>query len=393
MKFKSILKKCIIPLLIIAAGILVMRIMIVFKTAPEKISPKSSGVLVETVPLKKTALFIYVNATGSVETSQEADITPRVSGNVVWASETLSRGGFFNKGDLLFRIDPVDYELAAEKSRAQVAKAEYELEDIESKAKVARMEWKRIRMENKNEPSALVLYEPQLKNAKAQLAAAKADLKQRLIDIGRTEVRAPFSCRVRSENIAPGQYVKAGVSAGVLTDIRSADIIVSLPLHELKWIRIPQRMDGGPEPDASVRIDVGTSEYRWPATVQRTLGDVDPKGRMMRVLLRVEDPFNVKGLYGNTQPDLADGMFVDVEIRGRRLADVFAVPPRALHEGDTVWIMADNDLLEIRSVDVVRKEKDRTIVQGNLHEGERLVITQISGVAEGLELRIGEEAK
>jgi multidrug efflux pump subunit AcrA (membrane-fusion protein) len=85
-------------------------------------------------------------------------------------------------------------------------------------------------------------------------------------------------------------------------------------------------------------------------------------------------------------------MFVDVEIIGKTLSGVFVVPRAALREGDTVWTMDDEGKLRVTPVTVVRRERDTVILRDGFPEGASIVLTNISGAAEGMKLRLsGEE--
>jgi len=174
---------------------------------------------------------------------------------------------FFPSGDLLFEIEAVDYQLAVVRARAVQAQAELELAKVESSALVARREWEGLVMNNpvtdKNEkPNPLVLYEPQIKKARADVAAAGAALKQAELDLQRTRIYAPFDCRVRSEGIEAGQYVRAGSSVAVLAGTETAEIVVPLSLEELQWLRVPRQGSEDKGSPAKVRIRVGKKIFQ-----------------------------------------------------------------------------------------------------------------------------------
>ncbi|MGB5995510.1 MAG: hypothetical protein WBG20_08845, partial [Candidatus Deferrimicrobiaceae bacterium] len=95
---------------------------------------------------------------------------------------------------------------------------------------------------------------------------------------------------------------------------------------------------------------------------------------------------------GPKRKDLEIGMFVDVEIIGKTLNGVYAVPRSALRDGDTVWTMDDEGKLRVTPVTVVRRERDTVVLRDSFEEGDRVVLTNISGAAEGMKLRLaGEE--
>jgi multidrug efflux pump subunit AcrA (membrane-fusion protein) len=70
---------------------------------------------------------------------------------------------------------------------------------------------------------------------------------------------------------------------------------------------------------------------------------------------------------------------------------VVSIPRTAFREGSTVWVMDDEDKLRIRQVQAVRVERDRVFIRTGLEGNERLVLTTLSGAAEGMKLRPAEE--
>ncbi|MDH3258624.1 MAG: efflux RND transporter periplasmic adaptor subunit, partial [Deltaproteobacteria bacterium] len=121
----------------------------------------------------------------------------------------------------------------------------------------------------------------------------------------------------------------------------------------------------------------------------------DTRDRMARVVVAVGDPFNRKRGSSNERLDLGIGTFVDVEVTGRELSGVFAVPRSALRDESTLWTMDDQGKLRIKPVNVLRRERETLIIRKGLEEGDLVVLTYISGAAEGMALRVAgeEEAK
>jgi RND family efflux transporter MFP subunit len=395
MSKKTLLVKIVLPIAVIIAGFAGMQIMIHFRAAPKKEVKESRGALVEVQSVQKRDLPVVVTGTGTVGPSQEASITTQVGGKVTYLAPGFVVGGLFAKGDLLFKIEDTDYRLTIDKAKAALTKAEFDLAMVEGQARVARIEWDRLKHEEKSDPNPLVLYEPQLKNARANVEAAKAALAQTKLDLARTSVFAPFDCLIRSEEIDLGQYVTVGKSVATVAGTGAAEIVVPLPLEELQWLAIPRKGSKGNGLPAKVKLTVGDRVLTWKGRVVRSLGEVDPRGRMARVVVAVTDPYNLeKGRDGELR-DLEIGMFVDVEIAGKELSGVFTIPRSALRDGDAVWTMDEERKLRIKPVTVVRKEEDKIIVRDGFEEGDQVVLTNISGAAEGMKLRLagGEEAQ
>ncbi|RJP82049.1 MAG: efflux RND transporter periplasmic adaptor subunit [Desulfobacteraceae bacterium] len=379
-----------LPILIIIIGFLGMRALVLSKVPPEKQPAGPAGILVKTIEVKAVDYPVSTHATGTVQSAVSVNILPQVSGKVVDLNRNFEEGGFVRKGELLFRIEDTDYRFSEEKSRASIAKTEVDLANVESQARIAQKEWDRIHREDQTEPNPLVLYKPQLKNAQAALAAAQADLQQRMLDRERTKIYAPFNCRVRTKKVDKGQFIAAGQHAATVVGTDQAEVVVPVPMEELQWLNIP-REKGDIGSSAEVRLSVGGSIYKWKGVLARSMGEVDAAGRMIRLIVTVEDPYNLK----KTNPhdfQLAEGLFTDVIIQGRTIDNVLVIPSYTLRNRETIWGVGTENVLEIFPVQVVRREKDVILIRSEIQGTYRIISTNISGAAQGMRLRIaGEE--
>jgi hypothetical protein len=86
-------------------------------------------------------------------------------------------------------------------------------------------------------------------------------------------------------------------------------------------------------------------------------------------------------------------MFVEVVIHGRDMRNIAVIPRKALRDGQTVWIMDDERKLRVRKVEPVRYEQDEVWISNGLAEGDRVVLTALSGGADGMRLRPAESVK
>jgi RND family efflux transporter MFP subunit len=382
------MKKILLPLLILLTGALITVAMIRLRSAPEKLEQPGRGVLVETMTVRLADHQVQVFGTGIVQPSREVTLTSQVGGKVVEVADNLVAGGFFQKDQFMFRLEDEDYVLAVEQARAGVAQAELTLATTQSRAKIARKEWRNLE-KTEEQPHPLVVYEPQLKEAEARLAAAGATLEQALLNLKRTEVRAPFNCRVRSESIDLGRVVKVGDSVALLADTDVAEIVIPLPVGELSWLKIPTAGSKEKGSPASVRLPVTEDSMAWKGLVARSLGEVDAESRMARVVVAVPEPYAPEHLLA-----LVTGMFVEVVLAGKNLPEVIAIPRSALHDQATVWLMRPDNRLAISRVQVVRQEQDMIYIRDGVQTGDLLVLTNLAGAANGMLLRpMAEESK
>lgn len=379
------LLRIVLPILILLLGVIGMRLLVQSRQAPPKQALKNPGVLVEVIRAELGDHSLQVVGTGTVQSRQEVAITPQVSGRIVGLAPGFQAGGFFRKGDLLFEIEAVDYQLAAERASAALAKVEVDQALVEGQARVAKEEWSRL-YPNGTEAPPLVLQQPQLKNAAAAVAAARATLEQAQLELARTRIHAPFDCRVRSEEVALGQYVRAAASVALVAGTEAVEIVVPLPLEDLGWLQIPRAGGAGKGSPARVRLSGSSEEQGWSGRIVRSLGEVDSRSRMARVVVAVDDPYGMASK-GSQQPDLELGMFVEVVLSGRTLPQVVALPRSALREGGMVWTVDDEERLQLQPVKVARQEGELVLISEGLASGDRVVLTRISGAAPGLQLR------
>lgn len=387
MSAKSKFIKIGLPILIIFLSVVAAKIMIAGRKAPAKIARVEGGALVEIMVAEKTDRVIKINSTGIVRPSQEVTIIPQVNGRVVAISEKLVSGGFFKKGEVLFEIETVDYELAQEKALATLAKREFELSSVESRAKIARLEWDRLKKGQKTQQNSLALYEPQLKDAQANLASARASLRQAEINLERTKIKAPFNCVIRSENLDQGQYVKSGSAVMVLAGTDAAEVVVPVSLDDLYWLEIPGPNHQSKGASADIVLQTGSSSFFWRGNIDRMLAEVDSQGRMARMAISIKDPYLLKKTGEEGQPALVIGSFVDVSFKGKMMKGVFALPRQALRDNNTIWIMGDDNLLKVNTVETVRLERREVFIDKGIEIGDQVILTNLTGAANGMKLR------
>ena len=374
----------VVTLALVALGVLGMFALTSSKPRIKKQKPAVPVPMVRTIKVKTGPQSVHILGEGTVRPLQKIDLVPQVSGKVVYVSPALVNGGAFHKGETLLRIDPVDYELAVTLAMAKVKNAESLLRLAEEEAAASSQEWRLYHAEGPepdSEPPPLVAKEPQLAAAKAKLEADRADLSIAMLNLERTELKAPFEGRVGEENVDAGQYVPVGKVLASIYSTEAAEIIVPLENEKAFWFHIPGFTPGkGTGSLATVLARIAGQERTWPAKVVRTEGKLDERTRMLNVVVRVEKPYAKK-------PPLVVGLFVTMDIEGRILPKAAIIPRSALHQDDTVWVVDEDDRLHFRKVDVALFQGDEAIVQDGLEDGERLIITPLRAVTDGMAVR------
>jgi hypothetical protein len=176
---------------------------------------------------------------------------------------------------------------------------------------VAQAEWQLYGAEQAEASQSLALREPQQKAAELSLRTAETGLEQAKIQHGRTLIKAPFDAVVRSNSTDAGRLVTPGQSLANLIDTSLFLVSVSVPPADLAWLKIPgtnapaltrdiaDKARAAEDPRAAfaelsslVRVSqrIGNERIERSGVIIRMLGDLDPAGRMARLLVSVRDP-------------------------------------------------------------------------------------------------------
>lgn len=346
----------------------------VVETAPREIAPPPVRVLT----VASTEVDLGVRSQGSVIPVTEADLVSEVAGTIVWTSESFEVGGFFDAGEVLLRLDRRDYELAVASARAALAQAGVGLAREQAEADVAREEWEELGVDG--EPGPLVLRQPQLAEARAQVEAALANKRRAELDLERTAIRAPFAGRLRAKRVDRGEFVNRGVPLATIYAVDAAEVVLPVPDSELAFLDLPlgsELAEAGPR--VLLRAQFAGGRHEWEGRVVRVGGEIDPATRMVNLIARVDDPYQASG----DRPPLSVGLFVDAEVVGRSVESVFQVPRGALVGADRVWLVEDGRLV-LRQVGILRADPEVVIVSDGLVDGDRISLTILESAVDGM---------
>lgn len=356
-------------------------------TAQRETATKRDPMLVETMAVVTGDYKPQLEVLGRVEASKEVILRPRVDGEVIEISENFEPGAMVRAGELLAKLDPADFENSLTTRLSELQQAEADLILEEAQGQVRRRGYKMIDQELESEQLALVFRQPQLKSIQARVKAAEAAVAQARLELDRTSITAPFDALILERMVALGSQVERGVDMAHLVGVNEYWVIAAVPLNQLQWIRFAE---DSAEPSAATirkRGVWGDGQYRE-GIVQRFIGALDEQTRLARVLITVADPLGRR----SGAPPLVLDSIVQTVIEGQLLQDVVRLDRDYLHPGDTVWLMKDDRLL-IRTVQVIFRDADYAYISAGLEDGDEVVMTNLSRVREGAELRRREAAE
>ncbi len=336
--------------------------------------------LVDVVEVVSRSVDLSVAAQGTVTPRTQTTLVSEVSGQILDVSEAFVSGGFFNKGDVLIRVDARNYRAELKRAEAAVATARMEIAREQGLAAYAKADWEKF---NRTEVATdLALHKPQLVQARANLASARAELEKKRGDLERTVIRAPYDGMIRSKLAVVGQFVAAGTQMARIFAVDVVEVRLPLPDRDLPHIDLEA------EPAVEFSASIGGVRHSWQGTIVRTEGVFDELSRVLYAVAQVIDPYNRRSkLWGYP---LRVGTFVDAEIAGHKVDDIVVLPRSVLRSGNRIWTIGENSELAPRTVDLLRADENYIYVRGGL-EGVRLVcLTMIENPLPGTIVRFDQ---
>ena len=319
---------------------------------------------------------LSVHSQGTAVPKTQSELVPEVSGRVTWISPSLVAGGFFETGEVLLKIDERNYRTAVERSRANVSRAEAEYEH-------ARFEHGRLVQLEKRQLTSRSAMEGALRTmrvAEASMSDASAALEQAEFDLERTQIQAPFTGLVSTERVDLGQFVSRGNAVATLYASGTVEVRLPIADHQLAYLNLALGhrglIDISVAPPVTLTADYAGKIYTWEGHVVRTEGQIDAKSRMVNVVASVDNE--------TAETPLTVGLFVEAEIEGRLAEDVVVLPRNALRNGNQVLVVDDDNRLRYRDVKPLRMYRDQVLIREGLEAGERVCISPLQTVIDGM---------
>jgi len=378
------------PFVIILVAVIVLVAMGAMAPKPMKKPIKVKAPLVEVMELEHQDVAFSVSSQGSVLPRTETNIISEVSGNVISVSDKFQVGGFFKKGEELLRIDDITYQVAFLKAESRLESAVAELEQEKARVKQAKDEWLLTGKSLEKAPT-LALRLPQLQQAKASIKSAEADLTEAQTKLERTRIIAPYDAMIKAKQVDVGQYISTGNSIAITFAVDYAEVRLPVKQRDIAFLNLPkinQEESTGSNVELFFKID-GKKQH-WASKLTRYEGVVDMTSRVHYVVAQLDDPYGI--IEGNQAGELRMGTFVNADITGKTVQSAFAIPRRAIHGANTVYLVDEKNKLHISEIDILRSEVEFVYTLQNLPENQRLILTNIETPVEGMTLRInGEE--
>ena len=420
-KSTKVIRRIVICGLVLMVGVIGMSALAKMRQPPAKVIPKERPLSVEVQKAELENVPVIITGYGEVKALDVVSISSEVSGKVIYLHPRLEAGEVISKGEVLFRIDPSDYEASLKGAEATVDQLkaailrldkqqeidQERLKTLKRNRELAKAQYDRTQRLFMNEnigtlsgveqaeqafnaatdqvvqmTRAIELYPIQIKESEANLASAQAKKRSAKIRLLRCMVQSPFDARIKTVSLETGQYVAPGVKVLTLANDSVLEIWIPLDSRDAgQWLQFNGKrgrdktawFNGLEKVACTIQWTEESSDTTWNGILHRIV-KFDQQTRTLTVAIRIAGP-NISANNSEALP-LVEGMFCSVKIPGRMLSNVIRLPRWAVSFDNTVYLATDHRLKTV-PVEVARIEGEETFVSAGINPGDHVIITRL----------------
>ncbi len=433
---KYVMVRIAICVLILVVGWAGMNGLASLKQPPAEVKTEERPIKVQTTTVQPQDYPVAITGFGEASALTVVTVAPEVTGRVVYTHPTLNTGQIIPSGEVMFRIDPADYEAGLQEARAGVTQWQnsvarlkkqfaidaQRLKTLERNAQLAGSEFERIKHLFETDrvgtrsgvdhaertfnsatdqadqvAQSVSLYPLQIREAESSLISAQARLSMATTNLSRCTVKAPFDARIKSVALEVGQFVSPGQNVLTLADDTVLEIRVPLDSRDAReWLqfeapindRLPTAWFAALMPvECTIRWTEDKTGSQWTGTLNRVV-TFDQQTRTLTVAVRVSAA-TARG-NGQRKLPLVEGMFCTVDIPGRTMRGVYRLPRQAVSFENKAYLADADSRLKTVDVTVARIEGEHVYVGQGLNPGDTVILTRLIDPLENALLEFAE---
>ena len=301
---------------------------------------------------------------------QAVDLHPQVDGYLT--EVYFKEGSRVHKGDLLFTIDPREYQALVDLRSAEFAQAKARMDR-------AKKYFKRLKSAAERSISQTDLdgATSDLQAAKAAVEMARASLELALIDLGYTRITAPISGRIGQAEIKTGNFVSSATQR-LARIVQVNPVRVTFSPADHTYIKLLEEMNSGSESKINARVCLpGGIELEAAGRRDFVNNEMDLETGTIAMWLRFDNPDGF----------LIPGSYVKLFLGRMDRPRVLLVPQAAIvtdKNGDYVFVVDKNAKVEQRKIKQGEPLKGRVIIESGLEKGETIIVEGVQKVRPGI---------
>jgi len=340
----------------------------------------TSAPLVEVVAPVTASPNYTIRVPGRFRSRQTVAIVGEVQGKITYLNPRLVVGGRFEQGELLLKINPVNFQAEVARAKAGLRSAEASL----IRARLDNDRQKELAATGASSKAARDAAVANLANTEASVKQAEAQLLIAEENLERTEIRAPFPAIVFSENIASDSYVAPGQQLAELMDARAGELVAGLSPRAAASVARLLAGAGGDPISAIARPNEGSvGSIALEGYIENFSPSIDQASRSALVVAVFPNAFSIEN-----EGRVFSNDFMTLEIEARSTNSVWEIPYGAIRRDKYIWLVNANDELERADVSIVRGEGEKAFVSSTADlSAAKLMVTVLAAEEAGMIVR------
>jgi len=371
-------KKIMILLAIVFVAILIRFLFSAWGTHMQSMKMKANRASQVTVSVVgKVMRPVSFTVPARVLAKSRIDIIARIDGYLT--NSYFNEGDNVKQGQVLFTIEPQQYQYAAQKAGASLANMRaqqiyYDKQCARSKQLVAKDYIAKSQYDN-----AVA----QRDAYRAQAAYSASDYRDAQRNLSYTRVRTPVSGRVGMINVTVGNFVS--MNSQPLTTVYSVKpMYVTFPM-EVKDFETLTAIDGSPNVKRRVEYTFSTgAKYNMSGVQNFRDNQVDQSTGTIKM----------RATFSNADEALLAGDFGRITIYSNKSADIPIIPTKAVQanqQGKFVYVVDKGDIPKLVYIKTMNQEGDNTLVETGLNVGDRVIDSGTLKVMPGMKVEVISE--
>lgn len=319
-------------------------------------------------------VFIEAESTGRVEAKYSVDVIARVSGFLI--KKYFKEGDFVHKGQMIFQIDPKEYQLEVNNSKAAVSQYSALLKNAQQELDRANALVKEDLISRSDVDSSLA----SRNSNKALLDAARQKFELAKVNLGYTSIKSPIDGRIGKIKITEGNYVNA--TSGPLVNISSTDpVYVSFSLRSQDFVKLIKASDKFKDVQVKIQFESG-QWYDGIGTIDFVDNQIDQNSGSIPM----------RATFENANGYLVPGDYMKVKLIAPQKVSYMTVP-QACTKGDAmsgyyVWTVKNGKAVR-KDIKVSDDVNSNWVVESGLTMKDDVVVAGIQNITtEGQSLKI-----
>lgn len=309
---------------------------------------------------------ISVESTGRVEAKYSVDVIARVSGFLL--KKYFKEGDFVKKGQLLFQIDPKEYQLEVNNSQAAVNQYGALLKNAQQELNRANALIKEDLISHSDVDQSLATRN----SNRALLDSARQKLELARVNLSYTRIHSPIDGRIGKVKITEGNYVDA--TSGSLVNISSMNpVYVTFSLRSQDFVKLLKASDKFKDVQVKAQFDNGTN-YDKIGKIDFVDNQIDQNSGSVQM----------RAVFDNSKGWLVPGDYMKVTLVAPKKVEYMTVP-QACAKGDAmsgyyVWTVEDGKAVR-KDIKVSDDINNNWVVDSGLNKDEQVIVSGIQNIA------------